>query len=233
VAKIFATLLALPPLALTPPQLAASGWDLHAPHSLGASIIRSFLDKDFSAAHFYEIGRWEHSLPDISRDLAGVACAAMPLRYTGGATARDRALDLRRRICRKVSSFVAGRAWFTTVPLQRGEVPSYSFLRLETPVLPAPGTSTASVLSPPMELSQPSPPRQPAPSRRLRGKRGTMHQAQLPSRSHPCSRSLGSAHGLQARHAEGEASKVLALSGRSDSVCQPHSDLFGRSASPE
>jgi hypothetical protein len=164
--KVFATLLALPPLALTPPQLAASGWDLHAPHSLGAGIIRSFLDKDFSAADFYEIGRWEHNLPDISHDLAGVTSAAMPLRYTSGATARDRALDLRRRICRKVSSFVAGRPWFTTVPLQRGEVPSYSFLRLEAPVLPAPGTSTASVPSPPDEAepTEPPQPTRPVPS---------------------------------------------------------------------
>jgi hypothetical protein len=123
-----------------PHALAAGGLRLGPPCPIvDASIIRSFFNKDFSAADFHGIGRWGHNLPDISRDLAWRASAHATALWTCAV-----------ETCRKVSSFVAGRKTFT---LQRGQVRRIS----GTSTAPAPSPSATWSLSraPPRRLLHP------------------------------------------------------------------------------
>jgi hypothetical protein len=142
--KVCADLFSLPPLCLTAKQLKAIGWNVHAPHSLGAEIVRVFLD-EFSAAEFHEISRWSKddnsTAPLPEDDFAELRAAAMPLQYTDG-TGAARELNLRRRVTGKARDFVEGHDWQQVVPFQTDGVISFdsSGLRL-CHYFPVPPTS--------------------------------------------------------------------------------------------
>ena len=136
----------LKPYAASPENLRASGWNLHAPHSLGSCLVRTLLDQlSFSDVDAHEIGRWEHGAAGTRLLKKG----SMPLRYSGGNAAHEREADLRRRACRAVSSFLDGRLWFKVLDTELGRKPSYFFLRGEASAIAEEAPKAPATAAPP------------------------------------------------------------------------------------
>ena len=129
-------LLMLPPLGLSEEDIKASGFDVHAPHSLLACIARARLGDGFALVDSFELGRWRNSIVgDAPESAIADVRKAMPLRYSGGAAALGKEFHLRRKVCEVVSNFIGDRDWTAVLPFQKAQIPSYQFLRHGADVL--------------------------------------------------------------------------------------------------
>jgi hypothetical protein len=96
----------------------------------------------------FETGRWEH----VGADTQLLQKRLMPLRHSGDNAAQDREVDLRRRVCRVVSTFLDGRSWYEVLDFEQGRKASYIFLR---PAAEAPCLSDPGPLGPQGEMPEP------------------------------------------------------------------------------
>jgi hypothetical protein len=154
-AAVYMDLLSEPPLCLTPAELKKTGWNINAPHSFTACIVRMFLGTDFNASDFFEAGRWACPEAVQSADAFSLmGPAVMPLRYTNGTPALTKVLSMRRRACRKVSDFVGTRAWHLVVPTR--EAQPFDFLLGPPPPVRDPPTPSRGTSARPSSSSPPS-----------------------------------------------------------------------------